>query len=62
MICDDLLVNAPAERQEGPDARAHLADEGAPDEQLVADRLGVGGVLTQGRKEELGGPPHHPEP
>ena len=56
----DLLVHAPAERQKRPEPGAHLADEGAADEQLVADRLGVGGVLTQGRKEELGGPPHRP--
>ena len=50
---DDLLVHAPAERQERPHARAHLPDVAAAHEQLVRDRLGVGGRLAQGRDEEL---------
>ena len=50
---DDLLVDAPAERQERPEAGAHLADEPAAHEQLVAHGLRVGGSLAQGRKEEL---------
>ena len=49
---DDVLVDAPAEREERPQACAHLADECAPDEQLVADRLRVGRGLAQGRQEE----------
>ena len=62
LLADDLLdlpVHAPAERQERPDARAHLADEAAADEQLVVDRLGVGGRVAQGRQEELGGAGDH---
>ena len=56
LLADDLLdlaVDAPAERQERPDARAHLADEAAAHEQLVRDRLRVGGVVAQRRQEEL---------
>ena len=56
LLADDLLdlpVDAPAERQVRPEPGAHLADEAAADEQLVADRLRVGRVLAQGRKEEL---------
>ena len=44
LLADDLLdlpVDAPAERQERPQAGADLADEAAAHEQLVADRLGV---------------------
>ena len=56
LLADDLLdlaVDAPAERQERPQARADLADVAAADEQLVADRLGVGGRVAKGRQEEL---------
>ena len=52
-ICDDLLVDAPPEREERPEAGAHLADEAAAHEQLVARGLRVGGSLAQGRQEEL---------
>ncbi len=50
---DDLLVHAPAERQERPDTRAHLPDVAAAHEKLVRDRLGVRRRLAQGRDEEL---------
>ena len=56
LLADDLLdlaVDPPAERQVRPEAGADLADEAAAHEQLVADRLRVGRVLAQGRKEEL---------
>jgi hypothetical protein len=46
-------MDTPPERQERPHARAHLADEAAANEQLVAHRLGVGWILAQGRQEEL---------
>ena len=46
---DDLLVHAPPERQERPEAGAHLSDEAAAHEQLVARGLRVGGSLAQGR-------------
>jgi hypothetical protein len=60
---NDVLVNAPAERKKRPQPRAQLADEGAADEQLVADRLGVGRGLAQGRQEELGrSADHAPNP
>ena len=49
----DLLVHAPAERQERPEARADLADEAAAHEQLVARRLRVRRILAQSRQEEL---------
>ena len=55
-LADDLLdlaVDLPAEGQVAPQARAHLADEAASDEQLVAHRLGVGRIVAQRRKEEL---------
>ena len=56
LLADDLLdlpVDAPAERHERPDARAHLADEAAADEQLVAHRLGIGRIIAERRDEEL---------
>ena len=56
LLADDLLdlpVDAPAERHERPDARADLPDEAAADEQLVTDGLRFGGVVTEGRQEEL---------
>ena len=56
---DDVLVNAPAEREEAPHPGAELPDEAAAHEELVADRLGVGGILAQGRKEEGRSPSDH---
>ena len=56
LLADDLLdlpVHAPAERQEGPEAAGDLANEAAADEQLVRDRLRVGGIVAQGRQKEL---------
>ena len=56
LLADDLLdlpVDAPAERHERPEAAGDLANEAAAHEQLVRDRLRVGGVLAQGRQEEL---------
>jgi len=50
---DDLLVHAPAQRQEREQSRADLSDEAAAHEQLVRDRVGVGRRVAQGRKEEL---------
>ena len=50
---DDLLVHAPASREERPQPRADLADVAAAHKQLVASRLRVGGRLAQGRKEKL---------
>ena len=64
LLADDLLdlaVHAPAERQERPEPGADLADEAAADEQLVRDRLRVGGRVAQGRQEELGGAVDHRE-
>ncbi len=49
----DLLVDAPAEREERPDAGRDLPDEAAADEQLVRHRVRVGGRFAQGRKEQL---------
>ena len=49
---DDLLVDAPAERQERPQPCADLPDEAAPHEQLVARGLSIGRVLAQSRQEE----------
>jgi hypothetical protein len=54
----DLLVHAPTEREERPEAPAHLADEPAADEQAVARRLGIARVLPERREEELGRPGH----
>ena len=57
LLTDDLLdlpVNAPAERRERPETRPELADVAGADEQLVADRLRVGGSVAQGRQEEPG--------
>ena len=56
LLADDLLdlaVDSPAERQVRPEPGADLADEAAAHEELVADRLGVGRILAQGRQEEL---------
>ena len=55
-LADDLLdlpVDAPAERHERPEAAGDLADEAAAHEQLVRDGLGIGGVVAQGRQEEM---------
>jgi hypothetical protein len=52
LLADDLLdppVHAPAERREAPEPRRELTDEPTAHEQLVRDRLRVGGVLSQGR-------------
>ena len=49
----DLLVGAPAGRQEAPEPGADLADHPGADEQLVRDRLGVRGVVAEGREEQL---------
>ena len=56
---DDLLVHAPAERQERPDARRDLTDVPAADEKLVRDGVGVRRRLAQGRDEELRLPGDH---
>ena len=53
MICSTFAVDAPAERQERPQAGADLADEAAANEQLVARGLRVGGIVAQRREEEL---------
>jgi len=45
----DVLVDAPAERQERPQAGADLADEPAPHKELVASGLGVRRRLAQRR-------------
>ena len=50
---DDLLVHAPAARQERPQAGAHLPDQPGPGEELVGDRLGVSRVVPEGREEQL---------
>ena len=50
---DDLLVDAPAERQEGPDAGRDLADVPAAHEQLVRYGLRIGGVVSQRGDEQL---------
>ena len=50
---DDLLVDPPTEREERPEAGAHLSDEPAAHEQLVARGLRVGGSVAQGRQKEL---------
>ena len=56
LLPDDLLdlpVDAPAERQERPEPARNLANEAAANEQLVRDRLGVGGIVAQGRNKKL---------
>ena len=50
---DDPLVHAPPGRKPAPEARAHLPDQPGAHEQLVRDRLGVGGRLALGREEVL---------
>ena len=57
LLADDLhdvLVHAPAGRQERPQARADLADQARADHQLVRERLSVRGRLLLGR-QEVGG-------
>ena len=49
----DLAVDAPAERRKRPEPRGDLSDEPGTHEQLVADRLGLGRRVAQGRQEEL---------
>ena len=46
---NDLLVNPPPEREERPEAGAHLSDEPTAHEQLVALGFRVRGGLAQGR-------------
>jgi hypothetical protein len=56
LLADDLLdlaVDAPAERQERPEAGRDLPDEAGADKQLVRDGLGVRGRIAQRRQEEL---------
>ena len=56
LVADDLLdlpVHAPPERRERPEARRHLPDETRAHEQLVADGVGVGRRVAQGRQVEL---------
>ena len=50
---DDLLMDAPAERQKGPDPRGDLADVPTADEQLVRDGLRICGVVSQRGDEQL---------
>jgi hypothetical protein len=50
---DDLLVHAPAERQEGPQAGSHLPDKAPAHQQAVAGGLGIPRVLPERRDEEL---------
>ena len=47
----DLLVHAPARRHPRPQPGAELPDHARADEQLVRERLGVGGRLLLGREE-----------
>ena len=57
LLADDLLdlaMGAPAGRQVAPHAGTDLADHPGADEQLVGDRLGVGGSVLDGGKEVLG--------
>ena len=49
--------NALTERQQRVGAGGELANEAAANEQLVGDRLGVGGIVTK-RRNEGGGPAH----
>ncbi len=50
---DDLLVDAPSERQERPHPRRDLPDVTAANEELVRDRFGVRRRFAQGRDEQL---------
>ena len=57
LLADDLLdplVDPEAERQERVDPRAELADVARPQEQAVRRHLRIGGVVAQGREEQLG--------
>ena len=56
LLADDLLdpvVDALAERQQRVDPGTELADIAGPDEQAVRRHLRVGGVVAQGREEQL---------
>ena len=56
LLADDLhglLMHAPAGREPAPQAGAHLPDHPGAHQQLVRERLGVGGRLLLGRKEVL---------
>ena len=48
-----LLLHAPARREPAPEARADLADHARADEQLVRERLRIGGRLLLGGEEVL---------
>ena len=50
----DLLVHLPAGRQPGPQPGAELAHQAGAHEQLMRDRLRVGGRLAFRRQEEAG--------
>ncbi len=50
---DDLLMDAPAERQERPQSRTDLPDEASTREQLVTRGLRIRRRLTQRRKKKL---------
>src|SRR5436309_2382288 len=57
LFADDLggfLQRAPTERQEIVSAGLELADQARAEHQLVADDLGVGGVLFLGGDQRLG--------
>ena len=58
LLADDLLDpagGAVAQRQEGIDARAELADVAGPDEQPVRRHLGLGRIVAQSGKEQVAG-------
>ena len=50
----DLAAHAPAERKDRVDAGRELADQPGAHEQLVADGLGVGGIVAQRGNERIG--------
>src|SRR5690606_9629247 len=63
LFADDALdvgAHPQSERQPGEDPRRVAPDVTGPHEQLVAGRLGVGGVFLQGADEELGQERGHP--
>ena len=50
----DPLLDPEAERQEGVDPRAKLADVAGTHQELVRHHLGLGRIVAEGREEELG--------
>jgi hypothetical protein len=61
LLTHDLLrppVSPPAGREEGPEARADLPCQPRANDQLVRDRLRVGGSLPRGWQEVAGKPGH----